>query len=112
LPRPRRCSLSRPPSLLHTSTPPPPPIRTIFPYTTLFRSSELDLVLVDDALMRTEFNQCYQTYTTVLARPGQAVELQATFASEDIDRRSTRLNSSHASISYADSCLRKKNDRR
>ena len=46
--------------------------------------SELDLVLVDDALMRAEFDQRYQTYTTVLARPGQAVELQATFASEAI----------------------------
>src|SRR5947209_14550079 len=71
-----------------------PPRSTLFPYTTLFRSSAL--TSADDLLHR---------------RPA-AVERHAEVAEnpERIrrDRKSTRLNSSHANISYAVFCLKKK----
>src|SRR5690242_21370103 len=63
-----------------------PPRSTLFPYTTLFRSLQAAVVLV------------------VEGRP-----LRARAAGEDrLDRKSTRLNSSHMSISYAVFCLKKK----
>src|SRR5438067_6313393 len=69
----------------------PPPRSTLFPYTTLFRSSlELNLEklgLTDLAIAG----------TTPVAQEGA------------VDRKSTRLNSSHVSISYAVFCLKKKN---
>src|SRR5438477_8210360 len=65
-----------------------PPRSTLFPYTTLFRSfGNLD---ADPA------RRCY---------PGAPV-----VGCSDRDRKSTRLNSSHMSISYAVFCLKKKND--
>src|SRR5690348_17389600 len=67
-----------------------PPRSTLFPYTTLFRSE-------NDPGVR----QCEQRDDDV-ARPGQPQLLQA-------DRKSTRLNSSHPSNSYAVFCLKKKN---
>src|SRR3712207_7510981 len=68
-----------------------PPRSTLFPYTTLFRSRERpsggpQLDLHDGALRRSWF-----------AGSDQAA-----------DRKSTRLNSSHANISYAVFCLKKK----
>src|SRR4051794_41336623 len=65
----------------------PPPRSTLFPYTTLFRSSNLDAVLA------------------VCARWGLQTAVVATLVE---DRKSTRLNSSHPSISYAVFCLKKK----
>src|SRR3712207_8538328 len=76
-----------------------PPRSTLFPYTTLFRSE-------------------------VTPRIGKAVEVQALWINalrigsewsgvwgrlHTPDRKSTRLNSSHANISYAVFCLKKKN---
>src|SRR5699024_11284559 len=71
---------------------PPPPRSTLFPYTTLFRSAPGVVVRVD-------------------AQPARG--LRPHFAN-DVgdpvrDRKSTRLNSSHVSISYAVFCLKKKN---
>src|SRR5947209_16189010 len=66
---------------------PPPPRSTLFPYTTLFRSSAID----SHGLRPT-------------ARP--VPEPPRPASSED--RKSTRLNSSHANISYAVFCLKKK----
>src|SRR3954466_9819508 len=62
-----------------------PPRSTLFPYTTLFRSGELALPQVQ------EFAQ-----TQGLAEVGKT-----------LDRKSTRLNSSHTIISYAVFCLKK-----
>src|SRR5256885_9285845 len=72
-----------------------PPRSTLFPYTTLFRSVELDLG------------------HAVLQRPGLAVACLAArqVAVRDEDRKSTRLNSSHLVISYAVFCLKKKNSK-
>src|SRR2546430_5114677 len=71
-----------------------PPRSTLFPYTTLFRSHELRSLLGDLAPPGLEVR------LVVLGRqPGPGAEL---------DRKSTRLNSSHSQISYAVFCLKKK----
>src|SRR5256885_7422070 len=86
-----------------------PPRSTLFPYTTLFRSQELskveDLVVIEDMA----------TQARVLADGKTAVEygpvyemLHAISSDKPIDRKSTRLNSSHLVISYAVFCLKKK----
>src|SRR6266496_6316081 len=66
-----------------------PPRSTLFPYTTLFRSSVAALAV-----------------RRVRVIPEDAVEGGAIAAPED--RKSTRLNSSHVEISYAVFCLKKK----
>src|SRR3712207_7855796 len=62
-----------------------------------------------DGLRGTEgtFSICTFWYVDALARSGRLEEARLTF--EKIDRKSTRLNSSHANISYAVFCLKKKN---
>src|SRR2546430_7540462 len=69
-----------------------PPRSTLFPYTTLFRSSQIVLAI---------------------ARPchcGELLHRETGFNLDDRlgDRKSTRLNSSHSQISYAVFCLKKK----
>src|SRR5258707_5916976 len=67
-----------------------PPRSTLFPYTTLFRSEQVDF---GGGLIDRQDEH---------ARPGgHRVRIA--------DRKSTRLNSSHANISYAVFCLKKKN---
>src|SRR3712207_6990070 len=92
-----------------------PPRSTLFPYTTLFRSDEYqdtdpaqvellqllaggggDLVVVGDP------DQAVYAFRG--AEPRGVVEFPDRFR----DRKSTRLNSSHANISYAVFCLKKK----
>src|SRR5258707_11982931 len=70
-----------------------PPRSTLFPYTTLFRSTSRILV-VDDRETNLDM------LSRRLSRSGYTVETA--------DRKSTRLNSSHANISYAVFCLKKK----
>src|SRR2546430_5027034 len=65
-----------------------PPRSTLFPYTTLFRS-RFDLV--------------------TLAREDCARDVEPRTSRAVLDRKSTRLNSSHSQISYAVFCLKKKN---
>src|SRR5438477_8865440 len=70
-----------------------PPRSTLFPYTTLFRFLQEGL--------RPPVGE---------AVPGRTVQPPSLHVrSEDRDRKSTRLNSSHMSISYAVFCLKKKN---
>src|SRR3712207_8301209 len=83
-----------------------PPRSTLFPYTTLFRSLELCLD-PQDAM-------CLQPFES--PDPGGPVSFPDNFpgeafwwAADSEDRKSTRLNSSHANISYAVFCLKKKN---
>src|SRR3712207_7979238 len=78
-----------------------PPRSTLFPYTTLFRSS---LVMVDpDARMAVAY------VTNQMREPAEDQRgLELVMAAYDGDRKSTRLNSSHANISYAVFCLKKK----
>src|SRR2546429_6133813 len=73
-----------------------PPRSTLFPYTTLFRSELLE------AGARQVLAGAHAARAVVeLARPG-------TRRLQQIDRKSTRLNSSHGYISYAVFCLKKK----
>src|SRR5437870_9163187 len=77
-----------------------PPISTLFPYTTLFRS-RLDALLYAGgsvgARARSGRRSAFEA-----RRPGCFVAGR--------DRKSTRLNSSHVAISYAVFCLKKKNN--
>src|SRR5258707_6635964 len=76
-----------------------PPRSTLFPYTTLFRSGSDETVVNVDKL----------TYAGNLATlDSLRGNRDHIFARADIDRKSTRLNSSHANISYAVFCLKKK----
>src|SRR3712207_7252876 len=91
-----------------------PPRSTLFPYTTLFRSGLLDVAeedpleaakreLVEEAGYRAdEWRVLLDFYNS----PGGTTEAFRCYLA---DRKSTRLNSSHANISYAVFCLKKKN---
>src|SRR2546429_6581120 len=69
-----------------------PPRSTLFPYTTLFRSTNFAARIFHSALHR--------GWICVYVELSEQVRL---------DRKSTRLNSSHGYISYAVFCLKKKN---
>src|SRR2546427_1551704 len=79
-----------------------PPRSTLFPYTTLFRSGHLlQLLCPVITVARIEAN-----LVSLHARKNAiAVELGL---DDPVDRKSTRLNSSHSQISYAVFCLKKK----
>src|SRR5438067_4046962 len=78
-----------------------PPRSTLFPYTTLFRSFALPHV------MEWKWWCCLMADVAVDKNPRDAVEeVQRSFLRQD--RKSTRLNSSHVSSSYAVFCLKKK----
>src|SRR3712207_8003648 len=96
-----------------------PPRSTLFPYTTLFRSRNFlanDLLLSFAECVIFEFNnlgECCMHFATLLTILNSAV-LCASVCKEEfhktcqhffIDRKSTRLNSSHANISHAVFCL-------
>src|SRR3712207_8944052 len=76
-----------------------PPRSTLFPYTTLFRS-------VPDPVQRLALD----LHAAGLGNPGWPVEQRHEREARGVgeDRKSTRLNSSHANISYAVFCLNKK----
>src|SRR5947209_10853995 len=84
-----------------------PPRSTLFSYTTLFRSEGADLA--DLAVLDHRHGQALH-----LLAPHHALDLvvfQRAMRREQVqglDRKSTRLNSSHANISYAVFCLKKK----
>src|SRR2546430_12290160 len=85
-----------------------PPRSTLFPYTTLFRSVEERATEHRDPLRYIHL-AIIPTYTEpyhVLERTVQAI-VDANYPDE-LDRKSTRLNSSHSQISYAVFCLKKK----
>src|SRR3712207_8426953 len=94
----------------------PPPRSTLFPYTTLFRSppprrleSRSDVAafrMVDSAQAREAEERTRTADLLQLRVIGQALRGCAGVCK---DRKSTRLNSSHANISYAVFCLKKKN---
>src|SRR5258707_8883819 len=76
-----------------------PPRSTLFPYTTLFRSDRWpDTAEVRDVTVGPlDLENAQRLALTLLER-----------SHSDVDRKSTRLNSSHANISYAVFCLTKK----
>src|SRR3712207_8101146 len=89
-----------------------PPRSTLFPYTTLFRSQDV---------VGSTFTDFYGTSGTcsaqnsgatgggTIASVGSTVVFRPS-SDAALDRKSTRLNSSHAHISYAVFCLKKKNE--
>src|SRR3712207_8406981 len=84
-----------------------PPRSTLFPYTTLFRSRDLDIPDGRfDAVVAHTLVSHVQEALTVLKEAGRVVKPSGLIAV--LDRKSTRLNSSHANISYAVFCLKKK----
>src|SRR5689334_24315069 len=80
-----------------------PPRSTLFPYTTLFRSKRhlgfRRARLLQDFLVSGNFRRLLLVHK---------FNTQFASASPSRDRKSTRLNSSHSSISYAVFCLKKK----
>src|SRR3712207_7872710 len=90
-----------------------PPRSTLFPYTTLFRSRiseknrrfrDFTLGSLTDALRETI--ACFPVYRTYI--DAVSGHVSPSDAEQIKDRKSTRLNSSHANISYAVFCLKKK----
>src|SRR5690349_23516720 len=79
-----------------------PPRSTLFPYTTLFRSEFRHLLSIGSDFPLEEF------IPILLA----AVIGSVSFWGSNIDRKSTRLNSSHVEISYAVFCLKKKKNKK
>src|SRR3712207_7873597 len=80
-----------------------PPRSTLFPYTTLFRSDPLLARLTELRPVLRHRRVVVQLAAVVQHRTGQSHHGLRR------DRKSTRLNSSHANISYAVFCLKKKN---
>src|SRR5688572_31383926 len=76
-----------------------PPRSTLFPYTTLFRSSGLDPKA--RALLKSHLRELKRKARTVFFTSHALADVAE-------DRKSTRLNSSHSQISYAVFCLKKK----
>src|SRR5438309_8676838 len=78
-----------------------PPRSTLFPYTTLFRSTDTQ---TSARLSRAHADQRGSRDT----RAPAATRPKTSASERRRDRKSTRLNSSHSSISYAVFCLKKK----
>src|SRR3712207_8507590 len=86
-----------------------PPRSTLFPYTTLFRSNIIEQVALIGrgtlpgilAQVPSSPAEGFRRFHEQIGRPAKIATLP--------DRKSTRLNSSHANISYAVFCLKKNN---
>src|SRR5688572_32288563 len=89
-----------------------PPRSTLFPYTTLFRSRNVEQTSVEpersteQLLSQIQMLRSRSMAEAVVDSTG--LRLRARFG----DRKSTRLNSSHSQISYAVFCLKKKKKQR
>src|SRR3712207_8751966 len=87
-----------------------PPRSTLFPYTTLFRSLGFDWHRkFAENIRAVTLNNVQETAKTRLHRCVITVSTPSPdLVTAKADRKSTRLNSSHANISYAVFCLKKK----
>src|SRR3712207_7128870 len=96
-----------------------PPRSTLFPYTTLFRSrGETYLENADvrsharcDVTQSVEIPSVERNADRIIG-PGASHSSTVRAPTSSLDRKSTRLNSSHANISYAVFCLKKKTSSR
>src|SRR3712207_7098664 len=93
-----------------------PPRSTLFPYTTLFRSIVMPLLQGKIAVVAGATRGAGRGIACMLGEAGATVyctgrstRAARTQRQQNGDRKSTRLNSSHANISYAVFCLKKKN---
>src|SRR3712207_7515305 len=85
-----------------------PPRSTLFPYTTLFRSGRMFEEVVADDELGPKFQKANTVVQYRYSDPESVITVRMTEGDELRDRKSTRLNSSHANISYAVFCLKKK----
>src|SRR5438067_3744340 len=83
--------------------PPRPPRSTLFPYTTLFRSQDTTQARPDTSKPAQDTGRAAPSPAAPQQEPGSTTHVVV-----QGDRKSTRLNSSHVSISYAVFCLKKK----
>src|SRR5689334_23462359 len=86
---------------------PRPPSSTLFPYTTLFRSEDHR----GRTGLRALADVAHRAAGSLGEVPGERLDDRGE-RDTDEDRKSTRLNSSHSSISYAVFCLKKKKKKR
>src|SRR5689334_24315183 len=96
-----------------------PPRSTLFPYTTLFRSRMRRIDAENPQLLREKRQFLKREHQSAVV--GMALDVGIELRGEEVsfdhvafelgDRKSTRLNSSHSSISYAVFCLKKKKNR-
>src|SRR5207249_12172768 len=94
--------------------PPPPPCPTLFPYTTLFRSrAPRDRRGDRGGARRSRPSPRRPARAARRSAPRETGAVRARSRSPSCarDRKSTRLNSSHVSISYAVFCLKKKKNK-
>src|SRR2546427_3709083 len=77
-----------------------PPRSTLFPYTTLFRS------VIEGMLRKIDIIPLQVLIEATIAEVTLTDKLN--YGTQFLDRKSTRLNSSHSQISYAVFCLKKK----
>src|SRR3712207_7627649 len=90
-----------------------PPRSTLFPYTTLFRSQqgkEFGRDLADRMSVRMRLQRVTTEQVTYNVAVDVAKHANDMLRTGQRDRKSTRLNSSHANISYAVFCLKKKKE--
>src|SRR5947209_12272736 len=94
-----------------------PPASTLFPYTTLFRSEQRLSIGRDFFDNPAHVGQKSHVEHAIdfiehenadVAKMERALKKSIACSTWDLDRKSTRLNSSHANISYAVFCLKKK----
>src|SRR3712207_8088652 len=87
-----------------------PPRSTLFPYTTLFRSPRRPLLVhLQDRFRVASYSKVHEISNLCTFVVGQGARMPPSRAAlKGRDRKSTRLNSSHANISYAVFCLKKK----
>src|SRR5688572_32566856 len=90
-----------------------PPRSTLFPYTMLFRSEKIKRCFQDIiTIILTQYGperakDLIVIFQEIKPKPKEVIhQLKETL--QEIDRKSTRLNSSHSQISYAVFCLKKK----
>src|SRR2546426_7080353 len=90
-----------------------PPRSTLFPYTTLFRSLIEDGQLLDfgqgKAQLLSLLNEDEVSHFRISEK--EMRDLVFIKKAQELDRKSTRLNSSHLVISYAVFCLKKKKNK-
>src|SRR3712207_7398177 len=94
-----------------------PPRSTLFPYTTLFRSQNETVTTILHGIVQASHAPIGWLHLENVAAIRLASKSLTWFRAHSVhcrfgDRKSTRLNSSHANISYAVFCLKKKNQQR
>src|SRR2546430_13029175 len=85
-----------------------PPRSTLFPYTTLFRSEHVTVTYGAKVALRDITVEIAEKEIFGIIGPANSGKTTLLKCINRIDRKSTRLNSSHSQISYAVFCLQKK----